>query len=66
MASEDFSFMLEKVPGCYINIGNGGEEGGCEVHNPAYDFNDDAIPQGATFFARLVEERLAADAERTT
>ncbi len=66
MASEDFSFMLEKVPGCYINIGNGGEEGGCEVHNPAYDFNDDAIPQGATFFARLVEERLAADVERTT
>ena len=62
MASEDFSFMLEQVPGCYINIGNGGEEGGCEVHNPAYDFNDDAIPQGATFFARLVEERLAAEA----
>ena len=62
MASEDFSFMLEQVPGCYINIGNGGEEGGCEVHNPAYDFNDDAIPQGATFFARWVEERLAAEA----
>ena len=62
MASEDFSFMLEQVPGCYINIGNGGEEGSCEVHNPAYDFNDDAIPQGATFFARLVEERLAAEA----
>ena len=58
MASEDFSFMLEKVPGCYINIGNGEGEGGCEVHNPAYDFNDAALPLGASFFARLVETRL--------
>ena len=58
MASEDFSFMLEKVPGCYINIGNDGAEGGCEVHNPAYDFNDAALPLGASFFARLVETRL--------
>ena len=58
MASEDFSFMLEKVPGCYINIGNGALEGGCEVHNPAYDFNDAALPLGASFFARLVEARL--------
>jgi hippurate hydrolase len=58
MASEDFSYMLEKVPGCYINIGNGAGEGGCEVHNPAYDFNDAALPLGASFFARLVETRL--------
>jgi hippurate hydrolase len=62
MASEDFSFMLERVPGCYINIGNGGADGSCEVHNPAYDFNDDALPLGAAFFARLVERRLAASA----
>jgi amidohydrolase len=62
MASEDFSFMLEKVPGCYINIGNGGEEGSCEVHNPNYDFNDNALPLGASFFARLVEKRLAPEA----
>jgi len=59
MASEDFSHMLERVPGCYINIGNGAGEGGCEVHNPAYDFNDAALPLGASFFARLVETRLA-------
>jgi hippurate hydrolase len=59
MASEDFSFMLERVPGCYINIGNGAGEGACEVHNPAYDFNDEALPLGAAFFARLVETRLA-------
>ena len=59
MASEDFSFMLEKVPGCYLNIGNGSGEGACEVHNPAYDFNDRALPLGAAFFARAVEARLA-------
>ena len=59
MASEDFSFMLDAVPGCFINIGNGDVEGACEVHNPAYDFNDQALPLGASFFARLVERRLA-------
>jgi amidohydrolase len=58
-ASEDFSFMLEKVPGCYFNIGNGAGEGACEVHNPAYDFNDAALPLGASVFARIVETRLA-------
>ena len=59
MGSEDFSFMLEKVPGCYLHIGNGGAEGGCEVHNPGYDFNDAALPLGAAFFARAVETKLA-------
>jgi hippurate hydrolase len=64
MASEDFAFMLNEVPGCYINIGNGDGTAGdgvgaCEVHNPNYDFNDRALPLGASFFARLVETRLA-------
>jgi hippurate hydrolase len=59
MASEDFSFMLEKVPGCYLNLGNAGAPGGCEVHNPGYDFNDAALPYGASFFVRAVEKRLA-------
>lgn len=59
MASEDFSFMLNEVPGCFVNIGNGDVEGSCEVHNPSYDFNDAALPLGASFFARLVERRLA-------
>jgi len=59
MASEDFSYMLEKVPGAYIQIGNGDGEGACEVHNPGYDFNDGALPYGASLFARLVERRLA-------
>jgi hippurate hydrolase len=62
MASEDFSFMLNEVRGCYINIGNGDGEGACEVHNPSYDFNDAALPYGASFFARLVEKRLAKGA----
>jgi len=59
MASEDFSCMLEQVPGCYINIGNGGGASACEVHNPGYDFNDAALPFGASFYVRLVERRLA-------
>ncbi len=59
MASEDFSFMLNEVRGCYLNIGNGDGEGACEVHNPSYDFNDRALPYGASFYARLVEKRLA-------
>jgi amidohydrolase len=59
MASEDFSYMLERRPGAYIQIGNGDGEGGCEVHNPGYDFNDAALPFGASLFVRLVERKLA-------
>jgi len=59
MASEDFSFMLEKKPGAYIQIGNGDGEGACEVHNPSYDFNDAILPLGASLFARLAEKKLA-------
>jgi hippurate hydrolase len=55
-ASEDFAFMLEKVPGAYINLGNG--EMSAPVHNDRYDFNDAAIPFGAALFARLVERTL--------
>jgi amidohydrolase len=58
-ASEDFAFMLEKVPGAYINLGNG--EASAPVHNDRYDFNDDAIPYGAAMFARLVERSLVAE-----
>jgi amidohydrolase len=59
MASEDFSYMLEQRPGAYIAIGNGDGAGGCEVHNPGYDFNDAALPLGASLFARLAERKLA-------
>jgi amidohydrolase len=58
MASEDYAAMLKAVPGAYIQIGNGDGEGACEVHNPGYDFNDGALPFGASLFARLVEKRL--------
>ena len=52
MGSEDFSFMMEKVPGAYMLLGNGP---GAMVHHPAYMFNDDAIPYGAALYARIVE-----------
>ena len=55
-ASEDFSFMLEQVPGAYINIGNG--EASASVHHQRYDFNDEATPYGAALFARLVEREM--------
>jgi hippurate hydrolase len=58
-ASEDFSFMLEKVPGCYLIIGNGDGESGCMVHNPGYDFNDSNLKIGAAYWARLAERFLA-------
>ncbi|MGE0717842.1 MAG: M20 aminoacylase family protein [Alphaproteobacteria bacterium] len=61
MGSEDFSYMLEAVPGAFILTGQGGTHGGCEVHNPGYDFNDEVIPLGATLFARLVEAKLRDD-----
>ena len=49
---------LRERPGSYFLLGNGekGEKGGCMVHNPGYDFNDDIITTGATLFARLVEK----------
>lgn len=58
MGAEDFSFMLNEKPGCYIWIGNGPGEGGCYLHNPNYDFNDEALAIGASYWARLVEKRL--------
>jgi len=52
MGSEDFAFMLERVPGAYLNVGNGE---GFSPHHPGYMFNDAAIPYGAGLYARLVE-----------
>ena len=59
-ASEDFAFMLERVPGSYLFIGNGdGRDGNaasaCMVHHPGYDFNDDNVAIGAAYWALLVE-----------
>ncbi|MEZ5599013.1 MAG: M20 aminoacylase family protein [Pseudomonadales bacterium] len=56
--SEDFSFMLEKVPGCYLLVGNRDDAHVAPVHHPAYDFNDRALAYGASFFAAVVEHTL--------
>ncbi len=57
MGSEDFSFMLEQVPGAYLNVGNGP---GFSPHHPEYAFNDEAIPYGAGMYAGIVELALPA------
>jgi amidohydrolase len=59
MGAEDFAFMLQAKPGAYIFIGNGPGEGGCLLHSPRYDFNDEVLPLGASYWARLVERTLA-------
>jgi hippurate hydrolase len=65
-ASEDFAFMLERVPGTYLLIGNGdgASPGACMVHNPAYDFNDDNLPVGAAYWAMLAERFLQYEARQ--
>jgi amidohydrolase len=60
MGAEDFAFMLEKRPGAYVFIGNGGGPDAPMVHNPGYDFNDEALPFGASYWSRLVERLLPA------
>ena len=56
--SEDFAFLLERCAGSYLIIGNGDGEGGCMVHNPGYDFNDDCLATGAAYWVRLTEAFL--------
>ena len=66
MGAEDFAFMLNEVPGCYAFIGNGNEEhrnpghgaGPCTLHNASYDFNDEILALGASFWVKLVEAAL--------
>jgi hippurate hydrolase len=58
MGSEDFSFMLKKVPGAYFRLGQGGAEDGRFLHNPKFDFNDEVIPVGSATFAALVERSM--------
>ena len=57
MGGEDFAYMLEACPGAYIQIGNGDT---ADVHHPHYNFNDEAIPSGASYWAELVETRMPA------
>lgn len=71
MGAEDFAYMLQAKPGayCFISNGDGAHRemghgaGPCTLHNPSYDFNDDLIPLGGTFWVRLAQEWLAAQAK---
>lgn len=68
MGAEDFAYFLQSKPGCYVFIGNGDGAhrdmghglGPCNLHNPSYDFNDDLLPIGATYWVRLAEAYLQA------
>ena len=68
MGAEDFAFMLQEKPGCYVFLGNGDGAhragghglGPCQLHNTSYDFNDNLLPIGASYWVRLVEMSLPA------
>ncbi|MGI9449336.1 MAG: M20 aminoacylase family protein [Geminicoccaceae bacterium] len=60
MGGEDFAYMLEQRPGSYIFVGNGGDGDTPMLHNPNYNFNDETLPHGASYWARLVERLLPA------
>jgi amidohydrolase len=64
MGAEDFAYMLQEKPGCYIWIGNGPSANSCLLHNPHYDFNDEILPIGAAYWAKLVEIYLATSLEK--
>ncbi len=71
MGAEDFAFMLQEKPGCYVFIGNGDGLhraaghglGPCNLHNPSYDFNDTLLPIGASYWVRLAQAWLSRPAE---
>jgi hippurate hydrolase len=58
MGAEDFAFMLEQRPGCYVWLGQGGVPASCVLHNPLYDFEDQILPIGASYWALLAETAL--------
>jgi amidohydrolase len=62
MGSEDFAFMLQAKPGCYVWLGAGDGPDTHNIHSPQYDFNDEALPIGASYWVTLVEQQLAAAA----
>lgn len=74
MGSEDFAYMLLAKPGCYIGIGNGRGEhreaghgsGACVLHNPSYDFNDEIIPLGASYWVGVARATLARSGSNAT
>ncbi len=58
MGAEDFAYLLRERPGCYVWLGNGSGAGGCTLHNPHYDFNDEILSIGVSYWVRLVTEVL--------
>ncbi len=60
MTAEDFAFMLEKKPGCYVWLGNGSSENGKNLHSSKYDFNDDILPIGISYWIELARKTLGA------
>lgn len=61
MGAEDFAYMLQERPGCYIWIGNGMGDGGCLLHSAHYDFNDEILVTGVSYWVRLVESVLTSE-----
>lgn len=61
MGAEDFAYFLKARPGCYVWIGNGPGEGGCMLHHPRYDFNDELLPIGASYWVRLTQRLLSGN-----
>lgn len=59
MGAEDFAYLSQAVPGCYVWLGNGPGEGGCMLHSPHYDFNDAIIETGIRYWVSVVERALA-------
>lgn len=59
MGAEDFAYMLREKPGCYVWLGNGPGTGGCTLHNPHYDFNDEILAYGISYWVELVRRALA-------
>jgi hippurate hydrolase len=59
MGAEDFAYMARVVPACYVWLGNGPGEGGCMLHSPHYDFNDEIIATGIRYWVRLAQRVLA-------
>jgi hippurate hydrolase len=62
MGAEDFAYMLQQRPGCYAWLGNGPVDNGRILHNPRYDFNDDLLPIGVSYWAELVERAMPRQA----
>ena len=58
MGAEDFAYMLREKPGCYVWLGNGPGTGGCTLHNPHYDFNDELLTLGVSYWVQLVQQAL--------